>query len=73
MPDHVQPVVQGGRDEESHLITTSVTRNLAKGIASLAELKCLLRLLGNMAEWAADRSPAVWYLRMRRRGTSCER
>ena len=49
--DHVQPVTQGGADDDSNWVTTSMAHNFAKGNYSLDQLGWTLHPPGDFGKW----------------------
>lgn len=49
--DHLVPVSRGGNNEESNLVSTSMTRNSAKGNWTLEDLGWTLHAPGDIREW----------------------
>ena len=49
--DHLQPVTQGGADDDSNWVTTSMAHNFAKGNYSLDQLGWTLHPPGDFGKW----------------------
>jgi len=58
--DHVEPIAQGGLDEQENMVTTSMLRNSAKQLWTLEELGWTLLPAGDMKAWDGLTG---WFLR----------